>query len=74
VLTPEGLELKARLERAMLDQMPWCRALDVSEKSSFLSMTRKLNVVFADGSDPKAPGERAGEVGDIPTAASPHAA
>ncbi len=40
VLTPEGLELKARLERAMLDQMPWCRALDVSEKSSFLSTGR----------------------------------
>jgi MarR family transcriptional regulator, organic hydroperoxide resistance regulator len=74
VLTPEGLELKARLERAMLDQMPWCRALDVSEKSSFLSMTRKMNVVLADGSHPQAPGERAGEVGDIPTAASPQAA
>jgi DNA-binding MarR family transcriptional regulator len=74
VLTPEGLELKARLERAMLGQMPWCRALDVSEKSSFLSMTRKMNVVLADGSNPQAPGERAGEVGDIPTAALPRAA
>jgi MarR family transcriptional regulator, organic hydroperoxide resistance regulator len=74
VLTPEGVDLKARLERAMLEQMPWCRALDVSEKSGFLSMTRKMNVVLADGSDPQAPGERAGEVGDIPTAASPHAA
>jgi DNA-binding MarR family transcriptional regulator len=74
VLTPEGLELKARLERAMLAQMPWCRALDVSEKSSFLSMTRKMNVVLADGSYPQATGEPAGEVGDIPTAASPRAA
>ena len=58
----------------MLERMPWCRALDVSEKSGFLSMTRKMNVVLVDGSDPQAPGERAGEVGDIPTAASPHAA
>jgi DNA-binding MarR family transcriptional regulator len=74
VLTPEGLDLKARLEQAMLGRMPWCEALDADEKSSFLSMTRKMNVVLADGSDPQAPGERAGEVGDIPTAASPQAA
>jgi len=70
VLTPEGFELKARLERAMLDQMPWSRALDASERASFLSMMRKMNVVLAGRSTPPAAGERAGEVSDIPTAAS----
>jgi len=73
VLTPEGIELKARLERAMLAQMPWSRALDAGERASFLSMTRKMNVVLASGSTPSTGPERAGEVSDIPTAASrPH--
>lgn len=70
VLTPEGMELKARLEQAMLGEMPWCRALDAKEKASFLSMTRKMNVVFAEGSAPQV-----GEVTERPTAAaSPDAA
>ena len=64
VLTPEGLELKARVERAMLGRMPWCEALDLDEKSSFLSMTRKMNVVLADGFAPRATGRRAKEVSD----------
>jgi MarR family transcriptional regulator, organic hydroperoxide resistance regulator len=73
VLTPEGLELKARMERAMLAQMPWSRALDASERASFLSMTRKMNVVLAGGSTPPARHERTGEVSDIPAGASrPH--
>ncbi len=65
VLTPEGLELKATLERALLGEMPWCRALDAGEKASYLSMTRKMNVVFADGSTPQS-----GEVSERPTAAA----
>jgi DNA-binding MarR family transcriptional regulator len=74
VLTPEGLELKSRLEQAMLGRMPWCEALGAEEKSSFLSMTRKMNVVLAEGPVPRARGEQAEEVSDIPTAASPDAA
>jgi DNA-binding MarR family transcriptional regulator len=50
VLTPEGMELKTRLEGAMLGEMPWCRALDADEKASYLSMTRKMNVVLSEGS------------------------
>jgi len=74
VLTPEGLELKSRLEQAMLGRMPWCEALGAEEKSSFLSMTRKMNVVLAEGPVPRARGEQAEEVSHIPTAASPDAA
>jgi hypothetical protein len=57
----------------MLSQTPWSRALDASEKASLLSMTRKMNVVLAEGSTPQAGGE-AGEVSDTQTAASPEAA
>jgi DNA-binding MarR family transcriptional regulator len=74
VLTPEGLELKARLEQAMLGRMPWCEALDLNEKSSFLSMTRKMNVVLTDRSAPRARDRQAEEVSDALTAASPDAA
>jgi DNA-binding MarR family transcriptional regulator len=74
VLTPKGLELKTRLERAMLGRMPWCEALDLDEKSSFLSMTRKMNVVLADGSAPRARDQQAKEVTDALTAASSDAA
>ena len=73
VLTPAGVELKTRLEQAMIDQTPWSRALDASEKASLLSMTRKMNVVLAEGSTPQA-GGAAGEVSDRQTAASPEAA
>jgi DNA-binding MarR family transcriptional regulator len=70
VLTPEGMELKAALERALLAEMPWCRALNANEKASYLSMTRKMNVVLAEGSAPQS-----GEVSEKPTAAaSPDAA
>jgi MarR family transcriptional regulator, organic hydroperoxide resistance regulator len=70
VLTPEGIELKTRLERALLGEMPWCRALDANEKASYLSMTRKMNVVLAEGST-----GQPGEVSEKPTAAaSPDAA
>jgi len=74
VLTPEGLELKSRLEQAMLGRMPWCEALDPDEKSSFLSMTRKMNVVLAEGPAPRAKDQQAGEVTDALTAASSEAA
>jgi DNA-binding MarR family transcriptional regulator len=73
VLTPDGVELKTRLEQVMLGHMPWSRALDASERASFLSMTRKMNVVLAEGSTPQA-GGAAGEVSDTQTTASPEAA
>ncbi len=49
VLTAAGLELKERLERAAVDSMPWCRALDLDERKSLLAMVRKL--VDAQASD-----------------------
>jgi MarR family transcriptional regulator, organic hydroperoxide resistance regulator len=74
VLTAEGMELKRRLEHAMLGEMPWCRALDASEKASFLSMTRKMNVVLAEGSAPRARDQQAEGVSEALTAASSDAA
>jgi MarR family transcriptional regulator, organic hydroperoxide resistance regulator len=74
VLTPKGVELKARLERVMLGRMPWCEALDLNEKSSFLSMTRKMNVVLAEGSAPRARDQQAEEVTEALNAASSDAA
>lgn len=47
VLTPQGLALKARMEAALLEQMPWARALDVPEQQSLLSMLRRMNSVLA---------------------------
>jgi MarR family transcriptional regulator, organic hydroperoxide resistance regulator len=66
VLTPEGVELKGTLERGLLAEMPWCRGLDASEKASFLSMMRKLNVVLAERST-----AQSGEVSERPTGAAP---
>jgi DNA-binding MarR family transcriptional regulator len=74
VLTPKGHELKARLEQAMLGRMPWCECLDPDEKSTFLSMTRKMNVILAQGSAPRAREQQAREVSDALTAASTDAA
>jgi len=74
VLTPKGLELKARVEQAMLGRMPWCECLDPDEKSSFLSMTRRMNVVLAEGPAPRARDQKAGEVSGALTAASADAA
>src|SRR5215472_15040171 len=62
VLTQKGLELKRRLEQAMLGRMPWCEALDLEEKSSFMSMTRKMNAVLTDGNLPRTKDQKAGEV------------
>jgi len=68
VLTAEGLELKDRLEREMLGQMPWCRALDVAERKSLLALVRKLVDAEASATATQTPpttgGERAGEVID----------
>ena len=65
VLTPEGLELKARLEAALLKQMPWARALDAPERQALLSMLRRMNRVLAGTAT-----SWAGEVSDTPITAS----
>jgi DNA-binding MarR family transcriptional regulator len=56
VLTPAGLDLKARLEHAMLGRMPWSQALDVPERETLLALTRKMLAAMADPSAP--PGAR----------------
>jgi DNA-binding MarR family transcriptional regulator len=70
VLTPEGLELKARLEAALLRDMPWVRALDMAEQKSLLSMIRRINDALSPASAPLAGGEEVGEVSDTLIAAS----
>lgn len=42
VLTPEGRDFKARLERELLDSMPWSGTLSRSERKSLLALLRKL--------------------------------
>ncbi len=71
VLTSDGLALKRRLEEALVTQMPWSRALDVSERAHLLRLIRKMTDAAAATPNPPAAGERAGEVSDTPNAASP---
>jgi DNA-binding MarR family transcriptional regulator len=42
VLTAEGVELRDRLDKEMLANMPWCGALDLAERKSLLAMVHKL--------------------------------
>lgn len=64
VLTPDGLELKKRVEGALLAQMPWSLALDVTEKAALLELIRKMTFAAAVAPTPPSGGERAGEVGE----------
>jgi len=41
VLTPEGIAAKERLMRELATRMPWCYALDDTERRSFLTLLRK---------------------------------
>jgi DNA-binding MarR family transcriptional regulator len=41
-LTPKGLELRERVEQALIDRMPWAQALDVSERECLLGLLRKM--------------------------------
>jgi DNA-binding MarR family transcriptional regulator len=70
VLTPEGLELKARLETALLREMPWAQALDLADQKSLLSMIRRMNDALSLASAPLAGSEETGEVSDTLIAAS----
>jgi MarR family transcriptional regulator, organic hydroperoxide resistance regulator len=42
VLTPAGMELKARMERQMAARMPWRAALSRDERSSLLGLMHKM--------------------------------
>ena len=42
VLTPQGMELKERLEAALLAEMPWAHALDMTERAALLELIRKM--------------------------------
>ena len=42
VLTSEGRDLKARLERELVASMPWCHALTTEERTTLLTLIRKL--------------------------------
>ncbi len=42
VLSTEGLELKRLMEKEMVGRMPWSRALDMTERESFLALILKL--------------------------------
>jgi DNA-binding MarR family transcriptional regulator len=72
VLTPDGLALKTRIERALLDQMPWSSALDLPERESMLAMIRKMNAALAQPSDSAQPAgpDGAGEVSTAPASPS----
>jgi DNA-binding MarR family transcriptional regulator len=50
VLTDQGLELKGTIERALLSDMPWSRALDSGERESLLALLRKMKQTLADPS------------------------
>lgn len=52
VLTAEGRELKARLEQAMVTSMPWCTALDLTERKTLLGLVRKLAAAHTPASEP----------------------
>lgn len=42
VLTPEGIAAKERLMRELATKMPWCYALDESERQCFLKLLNKM--------------------------------
>ncbi len=63
VLTPAGLEMKDKLEQALLSQMPWCDALDLQERETLLALMRKMINAARPASSPRAGDERTGEEG-----------
>jgi DNA-binding MarR family transcriptional regulator len=47
VLTERGLEIKGTLEHEAIGEMPWTRALSVSEREQLLELVRKMNDALA---------------------------
>ena len=85
VLTDDGLELKRRLETALVGRMPRSHTLDVEERACLLGLLRKMNTAGPASAEvasgvpvraaetvpaPPSQDERAGEVEDTETAAS----
>jgi DNA-binding MarR family transcriptional regulator len=62
VLTPDGLAAKERLMAQLAAKMPWCYALDETERQCLLSLLRKM----LDTPEPDASSE-AGAAGHEPT-------
>lgn len=42
VLTPDGIAAKERLMQELAEQMPWCYALDDTERQCFLELLKKM--------------------------------
>jgi DNA-binding MarR family transcriptional regulator len=49
VLTEHGREVKAAIEQAMLERMPWALALDSAERQQLLDLIRKMSRTMAAG-------------------------
>jgi DNA-binding MarR family transcriptional regulator len=71
VRTTQGVALKRRLEAALLAQMPWCCALDVTERAALLELIRKMTKAAAAGTATPAGATGTEEVGAREDAASP---
>jgi DNA-binding MarR family transcriptional regulator len=70
VLTPQGLELKMRLEAELLAQMPWSHALDRNERATLLELIRKMTSTTGAVATTPAGAEGTEEVGARENAAS----
>jgi DNA-binding MarR family transcriptional regulator len=56
VLTPEGIAAKERMMRELATRMPWCYALDDTERRCFLTLLRKaLDSPGPEGADDACP-------------------
>jgi DNA-binding MarR family transcriptional regulator len=51
VLTQHGIAVRDQIIREVTVQMPWCNALDISERESFLELLRKMLGRAAEGGD-----------------------
>ncbi|HZC41424.1 MAG TPA: MarR family transcriptional regulator [Streptosporangiaceae bacterium] len=70
VLTSSGLELKRKVEQALVGQMPWSGALDRDEREHLLKLIRKVTGAAAARQAGNAPTGETGEVSDTGHAAS----
>jgi DNA-binding MarR family transcriptional regulator len=70
VLTPEGLEMKDHLEKALLSQMPWSHSLDQQERATLLRLIRKMVSAAQSAATPAAEDKRTEEVTGILSTAS----
>jgi DNA-binding MarR family transcriptional regulator len=69
VLTDEGTELRQRVQRELVAQMPWSKVLNTHEREQLLALLRKMASAAPDN-DASAHPAAAGEVDDAVSAAS----